>query len=77
MKLTDFGLTKEVGRGAYYGGNTDLPVLWMAPEALQRRKFSEATDVWAFGVTIWELLTDGSFPYWEWAEASDSSIVAR
>lgn len=63
VKLTDFGLTKEgTGAGAYYGSeNRDLPVLWMAPEALQRRKFTEKTDIWAFGVTIWECLTDGAY----------------
>jgi len=78
VKLTDYGLTKGKGEtGAYYGGTTDLPVLWMAPEALQRRKFTEKTDVWAFGVTLWELLTDGSFPYWQWAEANDAAIIAR
>jgi serine/threonine protein kinase len=49
VKLTDYGLTKEASQtsGAYYGSEKmDLPVLWMAPEALQRRKFTEATDMW-------------------------------
>jgi serine/threonine protein kinase len=79
VKLTDYGLTKEATRsGAYYGSEKrDLPVLWMAPEALQRRKFTEKTDIWAFGVTMWELLTDGSFPYWQWAEPNDAAIIQR
>jgi serine/threonine protein kinase len=52
--LTDYGLTKDVASdGAYYGpkSSSELPVLWMAPEALQRRRFSPKSDVWAFGVT--------------------------
>ena len=37
-----------------------LPFRWMAPEAIAKRRFSEASDVFAFGVLAWELLTDGA-----------------
>ena len=40
-----------------------IPFRWMPPEALEKRRFSEASDVWSFGVTAWELLTDGKLPY--------------
>ena len=40
-----------------------VPFRWMPPEALLKRRFSEASDVWSFGVTAWELLTDGNLPY--------------
>ena len=42
-----------------------LPIRWMAPETIQYtcRKFSSASDVWAYGVNIWELYTFGQKPY--------------
>ena len=52
----------------------NLPFRWMAPEALMRRKFSEASDVWAFGVTAWEILTGGNMPF---ALISNDDTVAE
>ena len=40
-----------------------VPFRWMPPESLLRRRFSEASDVWSFGVTAWELLSGGNLPY--------------
>jgi serine/threonine protein kinase len=65
VKVSDFGISKE--GTCYYGGGTAIPVRWTAPEALMnRKKFTEKSDVWSFGVLIWELL-DGQqrMPYWE------------
>ena len=45
------------------------PGRWTAPEALVQRKFSEASDVWAFGVTCWEVWADGATPYRQWTNA--------
>eukprot|EP00900_Chrysochromulina_parva_P014236 jgi/Chrpa1/22813/Chrysochromulina_OHIO_Genome00009326-RA len=53
VKITDFGLVQGEA----------VPFRWMPPEALQRRRFSEKSDVWAFGVTAWELLTGGQIPF--------------
>ena len=41
----------------------ELPWKWVAPEAAQFGTFNQATDVWAFGITLWELFTFGSMPY--------------
>ena len=41
----------------------DLPVRWKAPECLTRRRYSTASDVWAFGVLMYEVLTYGCSPY--------------
>ena len=76
VQLTDYGLSKA-GR-VYYSSpeNENLPQLWMSPEALKRRRFSASADVWAFGITLWELLNDGAFPYYMWA-AQDSEVLRR
>lgn len=65
VKITDFGLTvnRHYQTHAYGAQNEDVPFRWMPPEALRRRRFTEKSDVWAFGVTAWELLTGGEVPY--------------
>jgi len=64
VKISDFGLAvkRHYQTHATVQGES-VPFRWMAPEALRRRRFSEKTDVWAFGVTAWELLTGGDVPY--------------
>ena len=41
----------------------ELPWKWVAPEAAQSRTFNKASDVWAFGITLWEMFTFGAMPY--------------
>lgn len=64
-KVSDFGLARALDEGdTYYrsrGGQ--LPVRWTAPEALEDRTFSRATDAWAFGITLFELWTKAAKPY--------------
>ena len=51
-QVTDYGLTRE---GTYYAGGIEgMPVRWMSPEALEERRWSEKSDVYAFGVVLWE-----------------------
>ena len=64
VKITDFGLAVDRMYQTHATVQGDeLPFRWMPPEALRRRRFSEKSDVWAFGVTAWELLTGGDVPY--------------
>ena len=46
-------------KNSYYKGGEFLPIRWMSPEALMDRKFSSKSDVWAFGVLVWEILNLG------------------
>lgn len=40
---------------------------WTAPEAIAYRKFTSASDVWSFGVVMWEIVAYGERPYWNWS----------
>ncbi|CAB3989128.1 fibroblast growth factor receptor homolog 1-like isoform X2 [Paramuricea clavata] len=65
LKVADFGLARDVHAMDYYRKTTDgrLPVKWMAIEALFDRVYSSKSDVWGFGVVLWEILTFGGTPY--------------
>ena len=62
VKITDFGLSKY---GDYYKAKSSrpMPFEWMAIESIERGRYDTKTDVWSFGVLVWELLTNGSVPY--------------
>uniref|UniRef100_A0A673AIR5 receptor protein-tyrosine kinase n=1 Tax=Sphaeramia orbicularis TaxID=375764 RepID=A0A673AIR5_9TELE len=61
-KVSDFGLK--------------IPVRWTAPEAFQHRKFSSASDVWSFGVLMWEVMSYGERPYWDMSNQEVMKAVA-
>ena len=71
FKISDFGLGREMSLGGddetemYYKaqGKNPLPIRWTAPEALDGEKFSQASDIWAWGVVCYEVFTDGGKPY--------------
>uniref|UniRef100_A0A4W3I5H2 Fibroblast growth factor receptor n=1 Tax=Callorhinchus milii TaxID=7868 RepID=A0A4W3I5H2_CALMI len=65
MKIADFGLARDVHNIDYYKKTTNgrLPVKWMAPEALFDRVYTHQSDVWSFGVMLWETFTLGGSPY--------------
>ncbi|CAN7938242.1 unnamed protein product, partial [Ixodes hexagonus] len=66
VRVADFGLSRDVYEKDYYSGDnkkTKLPVKWMAPESLEKGIYNHKTDVWAYGVLLWELMTRGVTPY--------------
>lgn len=66
MKISDFGLSRAYSdESSYYkaskGGR--WPIKWYAPECVNYGKFTHATDVWSYGVTLWEMFSYGDQPY--------------
>jgi serine/threonine protein kinase len=63
LKITDFGLSREVQEVYVKKTRGRLPLKWMAIESITAREFTTSSDVWAFGVTLYEIGTIGGFPY--------------
>ncbi|XP_036838350.1 receptor tyrosine-protein kinase erbB-4 isoform X2 [Oncorhynchus mykiss] len=65
IKITDFGLARllDVDEKEYNADGGKMPIKWMALECIHYRKFTHQSDVWSYGVTIWELMTFGGKPY--------------
>ncbi|XP_067049716.1 ephrin type-A receptor 4a-like, partial [Acropora muricata] len=69
-KVSDFGLSRELEEddpeSEYQAQGGKIPIRWTAPEAIRYRKFSSASDVWSFGIVVWETMSFGERPYWDW-----------
>ncbi|XP_053088350.1 focal adhesion kinase 1 isoform X4 [Pangasianodon hypophthalmus] len=64
VKLGDFGLSRYMEDSSYYKASKGkLPIKWMAPESINFRRFTSSSDVWMFGVCMWEILMYGVKPF--------------
>jgi serine/threonine protein kinase len=78
VKVADFGLSKTIQDSEYYRTEgKELAVRWSAPESLLYGKFSKASDVWSFGVTIWELMSNGARPYVQYSNSETIEQVLQ
>uniref|UniRef100_A0A4W6BS94 receptor protein-tyrosine kinase n=1 Tax=Lates calcarifer TaxID=8187 RepID=A0A4W6BS94_LATCA len=67
-KVSDFGLSRVLEddpEGTYTTSGGKIPIRWTAPEAIAYRKFTSASDVWSFGIVMWEVMAFGERPYWD------------
>ncbi|XP_072006164.1 ephrin type-B receptor 4 isoform X1 [Engystomops pustulosus] len=69
-KVSDFGLSRFLQEGSTdptytscLGGK--IPIRWTAPEAIAFRKFTSSSDVWGYGIVMWEVMSFGERPYWD------------
>uniref|UniRef100_A0A8V0X6E7 Tyrosine-protein kinase n=1 Tax=Gallus gallus TaxID=9031 RepID=A0A8V0X6E7_CHICK len=65
LKISDFGMSRQEEDGVYAstGGMKQIPVKWTAPEALNYGRYSSESDVWSFGILLWEAFSLGAVPY--------------
>ncbi|XP_014856629.1 PREDICTED: ephrin type-A receptor 4-like [Poecilia mexicana] len=76
-KVSDFGLSRVLeddpeaayttreATGSYLSPGGKIPIRWTAPEAISYRKFTTASDVWSYGIVMWEVVSYGERPYWD------------
>ncbi|CAL8324387.1 unnamed protein product [Arctogadus glacialis] len=76
-KVSDFGLSRVLeddpeaayttreAIGTYLSPGGKIPIRWTAPEAIAYRKFTSASDVWSYGIVMWEVVSYGERPYWD------------
>ena len=65
VKISDFGMSRQLSEGEYQmsTANKPLPIKWTAPEALHKGLYTCQSDVWSYGILLWETFSCGSTPY--------------
>ncbi|XP_038660065.1 muscle, skeletal receptor tyrosine-protein kinase isoform X2 [Scyliorhinus canicula] len=66
VKIADFGLSRNIYSADYYKANENdaIPIRWMPPESIFFNRYTTESDVWAYGVVLWEIFSSGMQPYY-------------
>ncbi|XP_046501255.1 muscle, skeletal receptor tyrosine-protein kinase isoform X5 [Equus quagga] len=66
VKIADFGLSRNIYSADYYKANENdaIPIRWMPPESIFYNRYTTESDVWAYGVVLWEIFSYGLQPYY-------------
>ncbi|CAB4068987.1 ROR1 [Lepeophtheirus salmonis] len=77
IKISDFGLARDIYASDYYRVQTKslLPVRWMPPESILYGKFAAESDVWSFGVLLWEIYSYGLQPYYGYSNTEVIEMI--
>eukprot|EP01119_Soliformovum_irregulare_P019928 TRINITY_DN6400_c0_g1_i1.p1 TRINITY_DN6400_c0_g1~~TRINITY_DN6400_c0_g1_i1.p1 ORF type:complete len:814 (-),score=151.96 TRINITY_DN6400_c0_g1_i1:13-2454(-) len=77
IKITDFGMAHQTASETYnLAANVNVPYRWCSPEVFKTHQFSKASDVWSFGVVLWEI-TEQKKPYYEMTNKEVISYVLK
>ena len=76
VKISDFGLSRDIYAADYYRMQTKslVPLRWMPPESIFFGKFSGESDVWSYGILLWEVYSYGLQPFYGYSNQASTTI---
>ncbi|KAJ2944619.1 hypothetical protein O0L34_g3972 [Tuta absoluta] len=79
VKIADFGMSRDVYTSDYYkmGGERPMPVRWMSPESIVYARFTHESDVWSYGVVLWEIYSRGKQPFYGHNNEDATKIILQ
>lgn len=79
VKIADFGMSRDVYTCDYYkmGGNRPMPIRWMSPESIVYARFTLESDVWSYGVVLWEIYSLGKQPFYGHNNDGASKLILQ